>query len=350
MTATKGPSRSQRSFGKTGVAGSSAGSSVGASAISLLASLFSGLFPNQAGSSSIVPRSSIAGSALAYLVCIMAFLASLTLGAVSMVSDTAKGWQNDIAQEITIQVPPVEGRDLEVDLETARQIVSAQAGISDVLVIDAAASTALLEPWLGSDMDLSALPVPRLLSVSIDATSPPDFIALKSALAAQVPDASVDNHTLWLDRLSGMADATVLAGLVVFGLMLLATVLTVIFATRGAMAGNSDVIEVLHFVGADRSYIAQQFQKHFLILALKGSAVGAVNALLVFLFAGWWSQAALSDPRSDQMSAFFGSFSVGLSGYIGTVLLVFVIAFLAALTSRLTVMRHVGTLDGSAKR
>ena len=51
-----------------------------------------------------------------------------------MVSDTAKGWQNDIAREITIQVPPVDGRDLEADVEAARQIVSAQAGISDVLV------------------------------------------------------------------------------------------------------------------------------------------------------------------------------------------------------------------------
>ncbi|MEL6745831.1 MAG: hypothetical protein AAFO68_10255, partial [Pseudomonadota bacterium] len=65
---------------------------MGASVIGLLAGLFAGLVPNQAGSSSIVPRSSIAGSALAYLVCIMAFLASLTLGAVSMVSDTAKGY------------------------------------------------------------------------------------------------------------------------------------------------------------------------------------------------------------------------------------------------------------------
>ena len=33
--------------------------------------------------------------------------------------------------------------------------------------------------------------------------------------------------------------------------MLSATVLAVVFATRGAMAGNGHIIEVLHFVGAE---------------------------------------------------------------------------------------------------
>jgi len=308
------------------------------------------LFPSDASQRSIVPRESIAGSSLVYLVCIMAFLASLTLGAVSMVSATAEGWQNQIAREITVQIPPVEGRDLEADVEAATSVVRAQPGVTAVRVIDETASAALLEPWLGSGVDLSALPVPRLLSLSIDAGSPPDFIALKSALALAVPDATLDNHTLWLDRLKGMANATVFAGLVVFGLMVLATVLTVVFATRGAMGGNSDVIEVLHFVGAERSYIARQFQRHFLVLALKGSTVGALLALLVFAFAGLWTNRVLSDPASDQMSAFFGSFSVGVGGYLGTVLLVFLIAVLSALTSRWTVLRHVGTLDGSSKR
>ena len=31
-----------------------------------------------------------------------------------------------------------------------------------------------------------------------------------------------------------------------------------VFATRGAMAGNKDIVDVLHFVGADRKFIARE--------------------------------------------------------------------------------------------
>ena len=60
---------------------------------------------------------------------------------------------------------------------------------------------------------------------------------------------------------------------------LAATVLTVSFATRGAMAANQTTIEVLHFIGATDRYIAEQFQRHFLTLGLKGGVVGIVNVL-----------------------------------------------------------------------
>ena len=48
-----------------------------------------------------------------------------------------------------------------------------------------------------------------------------------------------------------MARTTVTIGMAVLVLMLSATVLSVVFATRGAMAGNGHIIEVLHFVGAE---------------------------------------------------------------------------------------------------
>ena len=126
-----------------------------------------------------------------------------------------------------------------------------------------------------------------------------------------------------------------------------ATVLTVIFATRGAMAGNQHVIEVLHFVGAEQSYIAGQFQRHFLLLGLKGALGGGLLAVISFMTVGYWTRHNIADPASDQVSALFGTFSVGVSGYVGTIMLVFVIALLTAVTSRYTVFRHVGSLDGN---
>ena len=74
-----------------------------------------------------------------------------------------------------------------------------------------------------------------------------------------------------------------LVGMVVLGLVFAATALCVVFATRGAMAGNRIVIEVLHFVGAEDSYIAREFQRHFLLLGLKGASIGGAIAVGLFL-------------------------------------------------------------------
>ena len=56
--------------------------------------------------SPIVPRASISGRALVAVVAIMTFLASITTGAVLLVSASAAEWQSEVASEITIQVRP----------------------------------------------------------------------------------------------------------------------------------------------------------------------------------------------------------------------------------------------------
>ena len=297
---------------------------------------------------SIVPRSSVAGSTLTLVVAIMSFLSSLTLGAVWVVNDTARSWQNDVSREITIQIRPVDGVDLDAALITARQIAGSYAGVRSVNVVDNASMEALLEPWLGGGLNLAELPVPRLVSITINEANPPDMAAMAAQLESSVPGASLDNHRAWIDRLTTMAQTTILTGVFIFVLMMVATVLTVVFATRGAMAGSKHIIEVLHFVGAEQSYIATQFQKHFLFLGLKGALVGGVLGIAFFLVIGWWAAGNPADPSSNQVEALFGTFGIGLGGYLSILLLIFVISVLTALTSRFTVLRHVGTLDRSA--
>ena len=89
-------------------------------------------------------------------------------------------------------------------------------------------------------------------------------------------------------------------------LMFAATILSVTFATRGAMATNKTVIEVLHFVGAKNGFIAGNFQRHFLLLGLQGGAIGGGGAILLFalasLVSGWFTGTA----GGDQTSALFG--------------------------------------------
>ena len=222
---------------------------------------------------SIVPADSISGRALLAVIAIMTFLAALTLGAVVLVRSVAGDWQSAVAREITIQLRPSESRDIEADVAKAVALAQATPGIAGVRPYSREESARLLEPWLGSGLALGELPVPRLIVVRVGPGEPPDLAALRRQLA-QIPGATLDDHRGYVDRMRAMARSAVVIGLGVLVLVLAAAMMSVMFATRGAMSANRQIIEVLHVVGAKEGFIASEFQRHFLLLGLKGGAIG----------------------------------------------------------------------------
>jgi cell division transport system permease protein len=293
----------------------------------------------------LVPRNSISGRALVAVVAIMTFLASLTTGGAVLVSKAAGEWQSDIAREVTIQVVPVPGRDNDASVDKAVSVARTSAGIIDVRPYSKEESAKLLEPWLGSGLSLNELPVPRLIVLKIAANATPDLAQLRRALADQVPGAMLDDHRGWIDRMRAMAGTAVGAGICVLILMFVATMLSVTFATRGAMATNKAVIEVLHLVGAKNGFIARHFQNHFLILGLQGGAIGGGAAIVLFTLAGVISRWFAGTAGADQASVLFGSFSIGLAGYAAVLGQVALIALVTALTSRHTVNNTLEMID-----
>jgi cell division transport system permease protein len=293
----------------------------------------------------LVPENTIAGNALTAVVAIMSFLACLTLGSVTLVRDAARDWQSDILREITIQVRPSEGADLTAEAGKAAAIVKAIKGVATVRVLDDKESARLLEPWLGTGLDLADLPIPRLIVVRLSDPQAVDLNDMASRLKAQVRGASLDDHRAWTARLQAMANATVFVGVAVLILVFVATVLSVIFATRGAMASNKDVVAVLHFVGAEDGFVAREFQRHFLLLGLRGGLVGAALAAAVFALLSLVIGPSMASPETDQVAALFGRFAVGPIGYFGALGIAFLIAVMTAVTSRMTVYGYLAETD-----
>jgi len=293
----------------------------------------------------LVPASSIAGRALTIVISIMTFLASVTAGAAVMITEASQAWQGQIAQQISIQISPIAGRDLERAVEQAVEIARQTAGISHVHAYSKAEAEELLKPWLGAGLDLSDLPVPRLIVADADKSQPLNVKALEKKLSEKVPGASVDDHRLWLERLSIMASSVVGAALVIFVLVLTAMGLAIAFATQGAMAGNREIIEVLHFAGAADHYISWQFQRHFFGLGLRGGAIGGGLAIVLFLLAGTILSWLGDTPGGEQMELMFGSFSLDMKGYLIILSIGALIAFLTSLVSRIIVFRYLRDLS-----
>jgi len=293
----------------------------------------------------IVPSGSIAGRSLIAVVAIMTFLAAITAGAATLVVGSAGDWEAAVGREVTIQVRPVSGRDIEADVSAAIAVARGTPGIADVRAYTKAESEELIEPWLGSGLALGELPIPRMIVVKLGSGATPDFAQLRSALAARVPSASLDDHRDWIDRMRDMAETAVAVGIAILALVIVATVLSVTFATRGAMATNRPIIEVLHYVGATDGFVAGQFQRHFLVLGFKGGAIGGGAALALFGILGAANAWVSGTAAGAETAALFGSLSVGISGYLAIVALIVLMAMVTALTSRRTVNQTLQSID-----
>jgi cell division transport system permease protein len=296
--------------------------------------------PQRPRTAGIVPERSVTGRTLVLLIAIMTFLSGVTLGAVVLVQKSAIAWSSDVGREVTIQIRPVEGEVMDSNLRTAVALAEQTPGVVSARALTIEESMRLLEPWLGSGLDLSAIEIPRLVVVQLSDPTEADIPKLERDLAA-VKGATLDTHAAWRQQLNIMAGTVVLSGLLVLALIVLATVLAIIFATRGTMASNREIVDVLHFIGASNSFIAGEFQGRFLSIGFRGGILGGLAAIVFFLAVGVTVSGMLPNEASQQLGALFGRFALGIDGMLGIAAVVPVIAAVTAITSRMTVRRFL---------
>lgn len=294
----------------------------------------------------LIPRDSVAGRALVVVIAIMTFLACLTAGAALLVAHASQAWRSDVLREATIQVKPGAGDDIESLVAKAVAVASRSPEVESARAYSKAESEKLLEPWLGAGLDLSQLPVPRIIVLRLRGQRPDDDLAsFRSALASAVPQAVLDDHRIWATRLGAMADAVVVLAAALFMLMIVAMSTAIGFATRGAVAANREIVEVLHLVGASNGFIAKEFQGHFRRLGLRGAMIGGLAAIASFAAASALSFWRAHSPGGDEIAAMFGSFALGPSGYLALVAVCVAVTLLTGLLSREIVMRHLQNLQ-----
>jgi len=292
----------------------------------------------------LVPADSIAGRSLVIVIAIMTFLAALAAGGAALVADASADWRKEAAREVSVQLRAVPGRDIEADIRKTLEVLGATPGIKATRAYTRAESEALLAPWLGEGLDLAALPVPRMIVVTLDAEKRPDLEQLKRDLARATPAASLDDHRIFVARLGDMARALVGVAAAIFALIVVAMAIAVASATSSAVATNREIVEVLHIVGAADSYIAREFQLRFQALGLRGALLGGAAALAFFALAQFLARRFAQTPGGDQMAAIFGDFGLGARGFAIILVLSAAIAILTGVLSRATVVRHLRQL------
>ncbi len=214
---------------------------------------------------------------LPWLIAFMVFLAVLAMAGMLMLNKVAERWDQGVTGTLTVQIAPSEdASEDDIRLRAALNILASTKAIDRYEVMSDNRVLQLLEPWLGGVTNSQELPLPRLIDVELHSGEELDAAQLTERLAAKVPGSSVDDHRVWLERLVSLIRTVQTLATLVLIFIAFATVGTVIFTTRTGLAIHREAIEVLHLIGAQDAYIAQQFARRALGLGLTGGLLGLV--------------------------------------------------------------------------
>jgi len=282
----------------------------------------------------LIPHDNAAGRSLTAVIAILTFLACLCAGGAVWLASATSAWGTDVAREITIQIKPHPGSDVDAETAKALDLVARSPAISSAQAPSREETQQMLAPWLGSGLDLTQLPIPRLVTATLSSRADASALdALRSQVLQAAPDATFDDHAVWVSHITGVGRSlTLLAGLL-FALVVAAIAIAIAFATRAAMAGAREIVEVLHFVGASDGYITQHFQRYFFLQSAKGTAVGGAAALFMFLVGEGFAHRGDSADGAA-MTMLLGSFHLPFMGYVAILGVCVALVAMAGLFSR----------------
>jgi len=296
-------------------------------------------------SAPVLPLSRDASSRfLPWLIAFMVWLATLALAALMVLSAAGEQWRRGLTGSVTVQIVPTGGAgspSMQSRVEMALSVLRASPQVVSAAPIPSDKVAALLEPWIGTAAlsDSLKLPIPSLIDVTLALSTngtAPDTNSLGKQIAAEIPGATLDNHGRWLDRLLSLARAIEIIAFSVLGLISLAAIATIIFATRTGLAIHHDVIEILHLMGAQDDYVARQFEFNALWLGLKGGVTGVVIAMATLLALGSIAgkvEAGLLPPISIVPAQWAALVSVSAATVV-----------ICLVTARITVLRTLGRM------
>ncbi len=282
----------------------------------------------------VIPTTATAGRPLYAVIAVMCYLASLALGLTLTVRQMTSEYAKDLSGAITIQIKPSDAADPSQQMARALEILNETPGLYDIVPLSTADAEALVEPYLGRGNLPADIRIPQIIDARIDRSAFPNLTALAGRLSAEIPGASLNDHSRWKARLLSFSSS--LQGLSVAALLLivLAAVAIVAFATRAAMAANHQIVEVLHLIGAEDKFIASEFQGHFLRLGVWAGLIGAVAAGVTL-----WAMGSIAGADAE---FFIPGLTLDWTAYVALILVPLLSGAVAMITARMTALAVIG--------
>lgn len=228
---------------------------------------------------------------LQVIISIAVFIFAITLSGVLSIDSMISNWNKSILGSLTVQIIPINNANKEKARaetlayeEKAVEFLKSVNGVLKVTPLSDSQLDELLRPWLGDEVNITELPAPRIIDVKISPTAKIDFTQLAQDLAIASPQASLDNHKLWLNKLIAFADGINLIATTILLLVSAITSGAIFYTTQMSLGLHRNIIEILHIIGAKDTYIAQQYAKRMAFLGFIGGIIGLFFAIPAIFF------------------------------------------------------------------
>lgn len=257
----------------------------------------------------------------------MAFLAVFALALALAAGRLADRWTEGLARTATVRLSAPAAQ-MQAQTDAVLAALRATPGVVSARLLPVEETAALVTPWLGPDLPLGDLPLPRLIEV-IEDDPGYDPLGLRLRLAAEAPGAVLDDHTRWREPLVEAAGRLRLLGWLSIMLIGITMAAMITLAARAALAANAQVIGTLRLIGAQDAYIARAFVRRFTRRAAIGAGLGMVAGLVAI--------AAL--PAADEAGGFLTGLGFRGAGWLVPLLIPPVAAMTAFAATRLAAFR-----------
>lgn len=274
-----------------------------------------------------VPPTGFTARLTTFTAAAMAFLVVFAMAFSFAAGRLADRWSDELARTSTLRISAPAGQ-LEAQSAAALEVLRTTPGVAEARALTEADQQALLEPWLGPNLPVGALPLPRLIEI-IEEGDGFDATGLRARLQAEAPGAVLDDHTRW--RAPLVTAAGRLRTLGVFAILLIAASMAamITLAAQAALAANVQVIRVMRLVGALDSYIASAFVRRYTQRALSGATMGTAAGMVALLLV----------PRTDVAGGFLVGLGFTGSGWLWPLIVPPLAAMTAYLATRAAALR-----------
>ena len=217
----------------------------------------------------------------------MSFLAVVGLAFSLICSDLSNEWGESLKNS-SLRLSATTDL-LEKQTNMALAILEQTSGVESARLVGIGAKKKLLEPWLGVDFPLEAIAMPALIEIQ-ETEAGVDYEGLRLRLSAELPSASLDNHSEWRRPIEVVSKLVSQLGMFTVILIILSSISMVTMASNAALSANVKVLRVLRLVGAFDTFIVTAFVRIFTLRVFLGSLTGTVCAGLVLFLIPTFSE------------------------------------------------------------
>ena len=232
----------------------------------------------------LVPRTRGSGP-MPWVIAIMIALTVMAAAAGLALGNLADRARADLSGGLTVQVVESNTQLRKSYVELAAQILRQDEAVASLRVVPEEELNELLAPWIGTQLDGQAVPVPALIDVQLTQIADTAEVARISALLLDsIPSARVDAQSDWLSPVYDALASLQYLALALIALLALTSAGAVWLAARSAFNNHRKTVEIVHLLGGTDRQIARIFQRTVTIDAVIGGMIGlALGGLTVML-------------------------------------------------------------------